>query len=56
MNREAAKKFLPIIAAFAEGKVIERKDSDGLWLVLNNPEFTNDPENYRIKPSRKKSG
>ena len=53
MNRENAKKLLPIITAFAEGKVIERKDSDGLWLVLNSPAFTNDPENYRIKPEPK---
>lgn len=50
MNRETAKKFLPIITAFAEGKVIERKSPDGLWFVNDTPGFFNDPENYRIKP------
>lgn len=31
MNREQAKELLPIIQAFAEGKTIQVKASDGLW-------------------------
>ena len=53
MDRESAKKLLPIITAFAEGKVVERKDSDGLWVVVNNPRFNDGPENYRLKPEPK---
>lgn len=49
MNRENAKKLLPIITAFADGKVIEWKNSDGVWVVADSPGFSYNPNNYRIK-------
>ena len=50
MTREEAKKFLPIIQAFAEGKTIELYlECDNKWKGCFNPTFN--PENkYRIKP------
>lgn len=58
MTREEATKILPILQAFAEGKVIEcrtkpssLKDSDTLkeWTEMGEIEFWNNVE-YRIKP------
>ena len=53
MNRENAKKLLPIITAFAEGKVIEWKNRDGVWVAVDSPGFSYNPKNYRIKPEPK---
>ena len=53
MNRENAKKLLPIITAFADGKVIEWKNRDGVWVVVGRPGFSNNPKNYRIKSEPK---
>ena len=51
MNRDEAKQLLPIIQAFAEGKetqfyseVLEQ------WELLRNPNFSEHPSRYRIKP------
>ena len=49
MNRDEAKKFLPIIKAFAEGADIE-VCIDGKWVVTDSPSFT--LINHRIKSSR----
>ncbi len=51
MNREKAKKLLPIITAFAEGKTIECVYGDGTWHEVDMPDFCGDPEGYRIQPS-----
>lgn len=53
MNREQAKKLLPIIQAFAEGKTIQvREDID--WCYLGNEaDFNLSPQRYRIKPEPK---
>lgn len=53
MNREQAKKLLPIIQAFAEGKTIQvQEDID--WCYLGNDAgFNLNPSRYRIKPSPK---
>lgn len=53
MNREQAKKILPIIQAFAEGKTIQiREDID--WCYLGNEaDFNLSPQRYRIKPEPK---
>ncbi len=51
MNREKAKKLLPIITAFAEGKTIEAKHSDDKWCVIRDTQFNGDPDEYRIQPS-----
>lgn len=57
MNREQAKKLLPIIQAFAEGKTIQVKASDGLWYGREGENcefnFNADPQMYRIKSKPK---
>ena len=53
MTREEAKKFLPIIQAFAEGKKIEMYyHSDKEWKDVFNPLFNLCCE-YRVKPEPK---
>ena len=62
MNRNQAKQMMPIIQAFAEGKVIECRtkpsalskswqDMNG-WTEMKEIEFWNNTE-YRIKPEQK---
>ena len=34
MTREKAKELLPIIQAFAEGKVIQTKNGDETWITI----------------------
>ena len=54
MTREEAKELLPIIQAFAEGKVIQCKSSiTNEWRDFNEPAFNGLPDNYRIKPEPK---
>jgi len=52
MNREQAKKLLPIIEAFANGEVIQYKFASGEWreLDFDDYRFDSNTENYRIKP------
>lgn len=55
MNREEAKKLLPVIQAFAEGKTIQVKSkTDGKaltenWVDVTNPDWDK-ARCYRIKP------
>lgn len=52
MTREEAKKILPILVAFAEGKTIQSrciKGDKSLWYDDEDPSFDDDFE-YRIKP------
>lgn len=50
MTREDAKKLLPIIAAFAEGKRIEM-ELGGAWTeIVDELSFAMKPECYRIAP------
>lgn len=51
MNREQAKALLPIIAAYAEGKDIQKQDIVGRWYTLADPMFQADVGRYRIKPN-----
>ena len=53
MTREEAKEYLPIMKAFAEGKIIELYDMLLGWTELKNPTFDSSPANYRIKPEPK---
>lgn len=56
MNRKQAKKYLPIMQAFAEGKIIQVKIKDNLWYELDSDEgliFNRNPKNYRVKPEPK---
>ena len=50
ITRENAKELLPILQAFAEGKVIETFDDVMGWVETENPKFNLNPEFYRIKP------
>lgn len=52
MNREEAKKLLPVIQAFAEGKCVETKTGSG-WINIENMSFAGNPDSYRIKPEPK---
>ena len=56
MTREEAKELLPIIQAFAEGKVIQYRNNSNEWLDIgknDNVGFTRFPLDYRIKPEPK---
>lgn len=59
MNREQAKKLLPIIQAFADGKIIQSIRINGRWLdlemkdALNITRVIEEPQKYRIKPEPK---
>lgn len=54
MTREEAKELLPIIKAFAEGKVIQCKNCiTNEWRDFGEPAFNGLPDNYRIKPESK---
>ena len=52
MNREQAKKLLPIIQAFAEGKTVQYK-IEKEWIQTNVPTFNPYLWEYRIKPEPK---
>ena len=54
MTREEAKELLPIIQAFAEGKMIEIYDNRE-WqdLIIGSIKFDCKPSRYRIKPEPK---
>lgn len=52
MTTEEAKKLLPIIKAFAEGKNIQYKEDIDRWVDIKNPSFRSFVE-YRIKPEPK---
>ena len=56
MTREEAKELLPIIQAFAEGKVIQYRNNSNEWLDIgkySSVGFTRLPLDYRIKPEPK---
>lgn len=59
MNREQAKKLLPIIQAFAEGKIIQSIRINGRWIdldintTLSITRLIEEPQKYRIKPKPK---
>lgn len=54
MNREQAKELLPIIKAFAEGKIILcRLWGSKCWAEVKSLLFSTDKLEYRIKPELK---
>lgn len=59
MDRQQAKELLPIIQAFAEGKIIQSRRINGMWIdlemktALNIIRLINEPQKYRIKPKPK---
>tara|TARA_S200002703_G_scaffold30390_1_gene26349 strand:- start:7008 stop:7310 length:303 start_codon:yes stop_codon:yes gene_type:complete len=48
MNQQEAKKYLPLIQALAEGKIIQYRDKES-WYDVPSPNFVAYNE-YRIKP------
>lgn len=51
MTREEAKEMLPIIQAWAEGKLIQHKTDSGSWSDITKALYVhNHPSLYRIKP------
>ena len=55
MTREEAKKYLPIIQAYIDGKQVQWLDETGRWHDANDKllTFYSPPSNYRIKPESK---
>lgn len=59
MTIEQAKELLPIIQAFAEGKVIQTKNGDETWITINKEADLNIeslaeyPDCFRVKPEPK---
>ncbi|WP_308277344.1 hypothetical protein [Prevotella sp.] len=59
MDRKQAKELLPIIQAFAEGKIIQSRRINGMWIdlemktALNIISLIDQPQKYRIKPEPK---
>lgn len=53
MDRQQAKKLLPIIQAYTEGKVIQTINASGEWVNNREPLFNCDYNMYRIKPEPK---
>ena len=53
MTRENAKKLLPIIKAFADGKTIQYKSYCGWEDINDSVSFVGQPFEYRIKPETK---
>ena len=54
MNRQEAKELLPIIQAFAEGKIVQFKNAFGNWIdCCDGLLFNYPPKDYRIKPEPK---
>ena len=53
MTREEAKRMLPIIQAYADGKTIEMLCCNDEWKKVDEPSFKVDPKYYRIKPGPK---
>lgn len=54
MTREQAKELLPIIQAYAEGKVIQYRHKGRVaWYDLDSGQFNCDMYSYRIKPEPK---
>ena len=55
MTREEAKKYLPIIQAYIDGKQVQWLDETGRWHDANDKllTFYSSPSNYRIKPEPK---
>lgn len=49
MTRERAKELLPIIQAYAEGKVIQVQCSDYVWMSIDDPIWSSG-DKYRIAP------
>ena len=53
MTREEAKELLPVIQAYAEGKIFQYRNAEYGWediLIGVNLSFADAPSDYRIKP------
>lgn len=53
MTREEAGRFWKVIKAYSEGKQIEFKDEEGVWLSIQHPDFDSYFGDYRIKEEPK---
>jgi hypothetical protein len=55
MNRDEAVQFLPLIQAFAEGKMLQFNRGDASapdWIDSSYLDFRDLPSDYRIKPEQ----
>ena len=53
MTREQAKRWLPVITAFAEGKTIQLRECQNNWDDLTCGDVKFDGTEYRVKPKQK---
>ena len=51
MTRDEWKERLPFITAFVEGKDVQLQYKEGAWRSENSLSFSDNIENYRIKPT-----
>jgi hypothetical protein len=55
MNREQAKRMVPIVTAIAEGKTVQFRWDDGQWRDIDphssNTHYNCEPERWRLKPA-----
>ena len=54
MTREHAKELLPLLQAYAEGKIIQTIMPNGEWRDCDKPDFSYNLSFYRIKPEEEK--
>lgn len=52
INKDNARLYIPYLQAISEGKTIQHEQFPGIWFdfQLQDFLFTDDPENYRVKP------
>lgn len=50
MNKDDAKKFLPLVQALADGNMIQVKTSDCEWVTVHHIDVCYPSKYYRIKP------
>jgi hypothetical protein len=50
MNKDKAHLYLPYVQAMADGKTVQWKTDSGNWKDGVNLGFSENPEDYRIKP------
>ena len=55
MTKEEAAKWAELYKAYADGKVIQYRDSADAWSIITNPSFESVVDRYRVKPEMKKS-
>jgi hypothetical protein len=51
MTKETALLFVPFLWALAAGQQLQLKLATGEWVDVHNPDFSAEPDQYRVKPA-----